>query len=72
MVMKTKCSLFQGKTVTLKFKTVNFEVKTRAHSLCSLTQGHAEIFEAARSLLKTEIQNCAPNPLRLRLMGEHH
>ncbi|KAM9858107.1 DNA polymerase kappa [Aulostomus maculatus] len=59
----------KGKTVTLKLKNVNFEVKTRAATLpCAVTTVE-EIFTVAKELLKTEIENESPQPLRLRLMG---
>ncbi|KAG7318347.1 hypothetical protein KOW79_018102 [Hemibagrus wyckioides] len=59
----------KGKTVTLKLKNVNFEVKTRAFTLqCAVCSEH-EIFAAAKELLKAEIDNVTPLPLRLRLMG---
>ncbi|XP_029017318.1 DNA polymerase kappa [Betta splendens] len=59
----------KGKTVTLKLKNVNFEVKTRAQTLQSAIATLDEIFAVAKDLLKTEIENESPQPLRLRLMG---
>nr|XP_015220229.1 PREDICTED: DNA polymerase kappa isoform X1 [Lepisosteus oculatus]XP_015220237.1 PREDICTED: DNA polymerase kappa isoform X1 [Lepisosteus oculatus] len=59
----------KGKTVTLKLKNVNFEVKTRAFTPSSIVSTEEEIFAVARVLLKTEIDNASPHPLRLRLMG---
>ncbi|WAR00599.1 POLK-like protein [Mya arenaria] len=59
----------KGKTVSIKIKTVKFEVKTRAHTLPDYTNDAADVIKAATALLKTEIQNAAPQPLRLRLMG---
>ncbi|KAK2837364.1 hypothetical protein Q5P01_014576 [Channa striata] len=59
----------KGKTVTLKLKNVNFEVKTRALTLAYAVATVDEIFAVARDLLKTEIENESPQPLRLRLMG---
>ncbi|XP_029295124.1 DNA polymerase kappa isoform X2 [Cottoperca gobio] len=59
----------KGKTVTLKLKNVNFEVKTRALTLSYAVATVDEIFAAAKDLLKTEIDNESPQPLRLRLMG---
>ncbi|XP_013383132.1 DNA polymerase kappa [Lingula anatina] len=58
-----------GKTVTLKLKTVKFEVKTRAQSLVEYTCDSDCIYKAAQDLLRAEILACSPNPLRLRLMG---
>ena len=62
--------LLQGKTVSIKLKTVKFEVKTRAHSLADYTADKDEILSSAIDLLKTEIQVVSPQPLRLRLMGK--
>ncbi|XP_030593570.1 DNA polymerase kappa isoform X2 [Archocentrus centrarchus] len=59
----------KGKTVTLKLKNVNFEVKTRAMTLPYAVATVDEIFAVAKDLLKTEIENESPQPLRLRLMG---
>ena len=43
-----------GATVTLKLKTADFRIRTRAHSFDSSTQLAAKIFAAARALLKRE------------------
>ncbi|XP_034397023.1 DNA polymerase kappa [Cyclopterus lumpus] len=59
----------KGKTVTLKLKNVNFEVKTRALTLLYAVATVDDIFAVAKDLLKTEIDNESPQPLRLRLMG---
>ncbi|KAI3372511.1 hypothetical protein L3Q82_022989 [Scortum barcoo] len=59
----------KGKTVTLKLKNVNFEVKTRALTLPYPVATVDEIFAVAKDLLKTERDNESPQPLRLRLMG---
>ncbi|XP_018524506.1 DNA polymerase kappa isoform X1 [Lates calcarifer] len=59
----------KGKTVTLKLKNVNFEVKTRALTLPHAVATVDEIFAVAKDLLKVEIENESPQPLRLRLMG---
>ncbi|XP_068995274.1 DNA polymerase kappa isoform X1 [Embiotoca jacksoni] len=59
----------KGKTVTLKLKNVNFEVKTRAATLPYAVATVDELFAVARDLLKTEMENESPQPLRLRLMG---
>ncbi|XP_052099685.1 DNA polymerase kappa-like [Mytilus californianus] len=59
----------KGKTVSIKIKTVEFEVKTRAHTLKDYTSDSDLIYAAAKELLRVEIQAVAPNPLRLRLMG---
>lgn len=65
-----KLAFHQGKTVTLKLKTVGFEVRTRAQTLLDHTNSVDVILEAALDLLKGEIQACHPQPLRLRLMGK--
>ncbi|XP_025050476.1 DNA polymerase kappa isoform X2 [Alligator sinensis] len=59
----------KGKTVTLKLKNVNFEVKTKAFTVLSSVSTEEEIFAVAKELLRTEIDSVAPHPLRLRLMG---
>ncbi|XP_009898171.2 DNA polymerase kappa [Dryobates pubescens] len=59
----------KGKTVTLKLKNVNFEVKTRASTMLSSVSTKEEIFAVAKELLATEIDSSAPHPLRIRLMG---
>uniref|UniRef100_A0A8C7FHE3 DNA polymerase kappa n=1 Tax=Oncorhynchus kisutch TaxID=8019 RepID=A0A8C7FHE3_ONCKI len=59
----------KAKTVTLKLKNVNFEVKTRAWTLPCAVATTEELFAVAKDLLKTEIDNVSPQPLRLRLMG---
>ncbi|XP_074851539.1 DNA polymerase kappa [Carettochelys insculpta] len=59
----------KGKTVTLKLKNVNFEVKTRASTILAAVSTEEEIFAVAKDMLRTEIDGVAPHPLRLRLMG---
>ncbi|XP_035165466.1 DNA polymerase kappa isoform X1 [Oxyura jamaicensis] len=59
----------KGKTVTLKLKNVNFEVKTRASTVLSSVSTEEEIYAVAKELLGTEIDSVAPQPLRIRLMG---
>ncbi|XP_044877513.1 DNA polymerase kappa isoform X1 [Mauremys mutica] len=59
----------KGKTVTLKLKNVNFEVKTRASTVLAAVSTEEEIFAVAKDMLRTEIDGVAPHPLRLRLMG---
>ncbi|KAL5004077.1 hypothetical protein ScPMuIL_017533 [Solemya velum] len=55
--------------ITLKIKTVTFQVKTKAQSLSSHTCDMKSISGVACELLKNEIQSCFPSPLKLRLMG---
>ncbi|XP_070794920.1 DNA polymerase kappa [Pituophis catenifer annectens] len=59
----------KARTITLKLKNVNFEVKTRANSVLSAVSTEDEIFAIAKDLLKSEMEIVAPEPLRLRLMG---
>ncbi|XP_037536999.1 DNA polymerase kappa [Nematolebias whitei] len=59
----------KGKTVTLKIKNINFEVKTRAQTLPYAVAAVEDIFAVAKDLLQMEIENESPQPLRLRLMG---
>jgi len=53
-----------GSTVTLKLKTADFKIRTRARSLESPTQLAQRIFNAARGLLEHET-----NGTRYRLLG---
>jgi DNA polymerase IV len=53
-----------GATVTLKLKTADFKIRTRARSLETTTQLAGRIFAAARSLLKHETDGT-----RFRLLG---
>uniref|UniRef100_A0A8C5S1U4 DNA polymerase kappa n=1 Tax=Laticauda laticaudata TaxID=8630 RepID=A0A8C5S1U4_LATLA len=59
----------KARTITLKLKNVNFEVKTRANTVLSAVSTEDEIFAIAKDLLKSEMEIVAPEPLRLRLMG---
>ncbi|XP_052016024.1 DNA polymerase kappa isoform X2 [Apodemus sylvaticus] len=59
----------KGRTVTIKLKNVNFEVKTRASTVPSTISTAEEIFAIAKELLRTEVNASSPHPLRLRLMG---
>ncbi|XP_077203486.1 DNA polymerase kappa isoform X2 [Paroedura picta] len=59
----------KARTVTLKLKNVNFEVKTRASTVLSAVSTGEEIFAVAKELLKAEMDGVAPQTLRLRLMG---
>ncbi|CAH1797487.1 unnamed protein product [Owenia fusiformis] len=59
----------KGKTITLKIKTVKFEVRTRAQSVLNYTSNKDQIYKVARDLLRHEMVTCDPEPLRLRLMG---
>ncbi|XP_044302353.1 DNA polymerase kappa isoform X3 [Varanus komodoensis] len=59
----------KARTVTLKLKNVNFEVKTRATTVQTAVSNEEEIFAVAKELLRTEMECVAPQPLRIRLMG---
>lgn len=60
----------KGRTVTIKLKNVNFEVKTRASTVPAAISTAEEIFAIAKELLRTEVNVGSPHPLRLRLMGK--
>ncbi len=53
-----------GATVTLKLKTADFKIRTRAHSFGSPTQLAGKIFAAARTLLERETDGT-----KYRLLG---
>ena len=61
---RLKAKDLAGATVTLKLKTADFKIRTRARSLDSPTQLAGRIFAAARDLLKREA-----NGTRFRLIG---
>ena len=51
---RLKASELAGTTVTLKLKTADFRIRTRAHSFGHATQLAARIFAAGRDLLARE------------------
>lgn len=61
----------QARTVTVKMKTVAFEVKSRGSTLPSFICKCEELYHVASDLLQQEISACGPAPLRLRLMGTY-
>ena len=63
---RLKKSGIAGSTVTLKLKTADFRLRTRARSLADPTQLAARIFEAGRDLLAREIDG---TPYRLIGIG---
>ena len=69
-LINANVSAIKGKTVTIKIKTVKFDVKTRASSLPDYTNDAEVIFMVAKDLLCKEIKNVHPQPLQLRLMGK--
>jgi DNA polymerase IV len=61
---RLKAKELAGATVTLKLKTADFRIRTRARSLDSATQLAQRIFKAARPLLEREADGT-----RYRLLG---
>jgi len=61
---RLKAKELAGSTVTLKLKTADFRIRTRARSLASPTQLAGRIFTAARDLLQREADGT-----RFRLLG---
>jgi DNA polymerase-4 len=61
---RLKAEALAGTTVTLKLKSADFKLRTRAQSLGSPTQLAARIFAAGRELLKREV-----GATRFRLIG---
>src|SRR5580693_10286331 len=61
---RLKSKELAGATVTLKLKTADFRIRTRARSLETPTQLAGRIFAAARDLLKREADGT-----RFRLLG---
>jgi DNA polymerase-4 len=61
---RLKAKELAGSTVTLKLKTADFKIRTRARSLESPTQLAGRIFAAARGLLEREA-----GATRFRLLG---
>jgi DNA polymerase IV len=64
MSARLKAKELAGSTVTLKLKTADFRIRTRARSLDSPTQLAHRIFAAARGLLEREADGT-----RFRLLG---
>ena len=58
-----KAKDLQGKTITLKLKTSNFEVKTRAITILNYTNEHKIIVKHVKKIIDKEM------PIKLRLMG---
>jgi DNA polymerase-4 len=61
---RLKDKALAGTTVTLKLKTADFRIRTRAHSFASPTQLAGKIFAAARSVLEREADGT-----KYRLLG---
>ena len=66
---RLKASELAGSTVTLKLKTADFQIRTRAHSLSHPTQLAARIFAAARDLLARETDGTQFRLIGLGLSG---
>jgi DNA polymerase-4 len=61
---RLKAAALAGSTVTLKLKSADFKIRTRARSLGAPTQLAARIYAAAHDLLVREV-----GPIRFRLIG---
>jgi DNA polymerase-4 len=61
---RLKAKEIAGTTVTLKLKTADFRIRTRAHSLTAPTQLADKIFKAGRKLLARETDST-----KYRLIG---
>ena len=64
MSFRLKANALAGSTVTLKLKSADFKIRTRARSLAAPTQLAARIFAAGRDLLEHEA-----GATRFRLIG---
>jgi DNA polymerase-4 len=62
--MRLKANALAGSTVTLKLKSADFKIRTRARALGTPTQLASRIFAAGRDLLKHEV-----GTTRFRLIG---
>jgi DNA polymerase-4 len=62
--MRLKANALAGSTVTLKLKSADFKIRTRARALSAPTQLASRIFAAGRDLLKHEV-----GTTRFRLIG---
>ena len=59
----------QGQTITIKVKTIDFEVKSHGMTLSKPVSKCTDLYQNASELLKQEIKASGSTPLRLRLMG---
>ena len=66
---RLKAGELAGSTVTLKLKTADFQIRTRAHSLNHPTQLAARIFAAGRDLLARETDGTQFRLIGLGLSG---
>ena len=57
------------KSITVKFKLVNFEVKTRTKTIPDYVDTSIEIFDVAKKIIKSQINEYKPEKLKLRLLG---
>ena len=58
-----------GKSITVKFKLINFEVKTRTKTILDYINTSNEIFIVAKEIIKNQMLACKPEKLKLRLLG---
>jgi DNA polymerase-4 len=66
---RLKTHALAGSTVTLKLKSADFKIRTRARALSHPTQLAGRIFAAGRDLLRHEV---GPTPFRLIGIGVSH
>jgi DNA polymerase IV len=66
---RLKAAQLAGATVTLKLKSADFRLRTRARSLGAPTQLAAKIFDAGRELLARETGKNSDNATKFRLIG---
>ena len=58
-----------ARSVGLKMKLVNFELKTRTRTIGNFIKSAEDLFSVAKEILNIEIKATSPRKLRLRLMG---
>jgi DNA polymerase-4 len=66
---RLKAQALSGATVTLKLKSADFRLRTRARSLSAPTQLAAKIFDAGRDLLARETGKNSDSATKFRLIG---
>jgi DNA polymerase-4 len=66
---RLKAQRLSGATVTLKLKSADFRLRTRARSLGAPTQLAAKIFDAGRGLLARETGENSETTTKFRLIG---
>ena len=58
-----------GRSITVKFKLVNFEIKTRTKTILDYVNTSNEIYDVAKEIIKNQTLACKPKRLKLRLLG---